>query len=96
MNSGVGTIRRYYLLKSQAAKAAGDESLKRTWWAKQSEVPGTGLPADFPSKAALAALRYTTIEDLKGDEVQASVEELVKAGLPRREAALVIEALPEL
>lgn len=95
-SSGIGTVRRYYLLKSRAAWAKGDDGLARTWEGKQTSIQGTDLPEDFPSRSALAALRYTTVEDLKGASTGADLAELTAAGLPRKEAAAVIAAMQEL
>lgn len=85
----VGTARRYYLLKSFAAHAAGDAALALAWLGKHAGVSGTALPPDFPSREALAAAHYTTREDLTG----ASVDELAtQAGLTRGDALRVIAA----
>ena len=94
--AGIGTARRYYLLKGREAEARGEDGLALVWWSKQDALSGTDLPADFPSKTALAALRYTKVEDLKGENVSADIAELTAAGLPRKEAQAVIAALEDL
>ncbi|MGK3995104.1 hypothetical protein [Sorangium sp. So ce1024] len=97
---GVGTVRRYCLLKEQAAAQCRDEEIALTWRGKRQSEPGTPLPAGFPALAELAALRppYTAVEDLLGPtpEQSADVEELATAGLPRKLARAVIAALTEL
>jgi len=88
----VGSARRYYLLKSQEARA-GDDALAPAWLGKHDGASGTALPADFPSRASLAAAHYTTREDLTG----ASVDELAtQAGLMRGDAQRVLAALAAL
>lgn len=73
MSTG-GSLRRYALLKARAADEAGDRAIAAVWRGKQDEIAGTALPDDFPKRAALAAHRYTTREDLVGaceDELRA-------------------------
>lgn len=94
--AGLGTARRYYLLKGREAKARREDSLALAWWSKQSALSGTDLPEGFPSKTALAGLRYTKVEDLKGESASADLAELTAAGLPRKEAVVVIAALEDL
>lgn len=91
--SSIGTPRRYYLLKSQAARAACDTGLELVWRSKQRGEAGTDLPVDFPSLAALTAAYYTTVEDLTG----ALENELVsEARLTRAQATAVLAALAAL
>lgn len=87
----VGSVRRFYLLKRQAA-AALDEPLAETWQAKQEAEPGTALPADFPDLEVLVAAGYSAVEDLDGAEAQ----ELVDLGLAPHRADAVLLALQEL
>lgn len=100
--SGVGTLRRYYLLKAIYWHQMGPEEdgLYLAWIGRKQEVPGTDLPADFPllSKLAAALGKYTTVEDLKGptQEQSVDIEELVLQGFDRKEAAAVIAAAEEL
>jgi hypothetical protein len=97
---GVGTVRRYLLLKEQAATQRGDEEIALAFRGKRMSEPGTNLPAGFPGLTELAAVTppYTAVEDLKGPTIErsADVEELVAAGLPRKLAREVIAALTEL
>lgn len=82
---GIYHPRRYYLLKAQAVDEE-DSILRQVWWAKQAAVPAVALPDDFPHRAALAAARYTTWDDIDG----ATVCELIAAGLTRSTARAVI------
>ena len=91
--SKVNTARRYYLLKAQAAAFVCDTGLELIWRAKQQGEPAVALPSDFPSRAALAAAHYTTVEDLTG----AGTDELVKeARITTKQAESVIAALAAL
>lgn len=84
------TPRRYWLLKSRACAARGEEGLALAFLSKHRDAPGTALPDDFPSRPALVAAGYTVLEDLQG----ATVEELVEdAMLSRRDAELVLAAV---
>lgn len=56
--------RRYYLLKLLTAQRLGRE--EGVWRSKLLGYPGTALPSGFPSRAALVAAGYTTIEDVDG------------------------------
>lgn len=96
--SGVGTYRRYCLLKAEATVRPEEEGLYLAWLAKQQATPGTPLPPDFPSAEKLDSLGYTTIEDLwSGDPgTSADIEELVRKGLSSKEAAAVITAASQL
>lgn len=85
----VGTPRRYYLGKRIDAALVGDTALELAWAAKQEAQPGTALPTSFPYRTALAALGYTTTEDLTG----ADATELQFAGLTPSQADDVIAAL---
>lgn len=91
--SHVRSTRRYYLLKSQAARALCETGLELVWLGKQEAEPGTALAADFPSAEALAAAHYTTVEDLTG----ASAKELVaEARLTTKQANDLLAALAAL
>lgn len=81
----IRNVRRFYLHK----RLTGDENTRPVWQAKQEAQPGTELAADFPARADLAALGYTTAEDLDG----ADQDELVRAGLKPNQAKKVIAAL---
>jgi hypothetical protein len=90
-NSTITTARRYYLLKAQATDRDG--GFASTWWGKQEGEPGVALPTGFPSKAALAAAHYTTVEDLTG----AGPNELAReACLTTKQAEAVLTALAAL
>lgn len=91
--STVASARRYYLLKSQAARINCDIALELTWRAKQQAESGTPLPSDFPELAKLTAAYYTTVEDLTG----AGTDELVQeARLTTKQAEAVLTALAAL
>lgn len=98
--SGVGTVRRYLLLKERTAWEHQEEALALAWRGKRAETPGTPLPATFPALAELAALvpSYTMVEDLKGPTPEQSADEaeLIAAGLSRKLARAVIAALEDL
>jgi hypothetical protein len=67
------TYRRYLLLKELAARALGLEAAALAWKGYRLEhASGTALPDNFPFRALLASIGYTTWEDLDG----ATVEEL--------------------
>jgi len=88
-DSGIGTLRRFYLLKRITAKNLDDLALSAVWQSKQEEQPGVELPATFPSKTTLAAIGYVAKEDLDG----ADADELIQyAGLTRRAADAVVAA----
>ncbi len=82
-------VRRYYLQKRRKARELVDTALEVVWHAKQEEESGTALGSTFPHRSALAALGYTTTEDLEG----ADEAELFIAGLTRHQAQDVIGAL---
>lgn len=85
----VTSTRRYYLLKLNQRRGCGTDS----FWRKQQQAqPGTALPTDFPALSELAALDYTTVEDLKG----ATEEELTCVGLKPHAAKAVIAAFEKL
>jgi hypothetical protein len=81
----IRNVRRFYLHK----RLTGNEETRPVWQAKQEEQPGTALAEDFPCRAELAELGYTTAEDLDG----ADQDELVRAGLKTNQAKKVIAAL---
>lgn len=91
--SHVVSPRRYYLLKSQAARQACDTGLELVWRGKQQGEAGAALPSDFPSLSALTAAYYTTVEDLTGAGEQELVTEV---GLTKTQAAAVITAIAAL
>jgi hypothetical protein len=85
----IKTVRRYFLRKSQELDRRWLPSLAGAYRAKQDGVPGIPLPAEFPLAMQLAAVRYTTKEDLDG----ATLEELMTfVGLNRRDAQAVLDA----
>ena len=84
----LNTPRRYYLQKRRKARALSDAT-EMVFQAKQDAEPGTPLAATFPHLTQLATAGYTTTEDLDG----ADEDELVTAGLTRREAQDVVAAL---
>jgi hypothetical protein len=90
--STVNNVRRYYLLKKQAAAALGDAGLEAVWLGKQQAEAGTSLPADFVMLSVLSAAGYSTVEDLTG----ASLDELREAGLTPAQANAVVAALAAL
>lgn len=91
--SQVVSPRRFYLLKSQAARFNCDIALSQVWLAKQEAESGTSLPGDFPTLTELAAAHYTTVEDLTGAGTQELVEE---ARLTTKQAQAVQAALAAL
>jgi hypothetical protein len=92
-DSGINSLRRFYLLKRITAKQLDDLALSAVWHSKQEEQPGTELPADFPLKTELAAIGYTADTDLDG----ADADELMQyAGLTQKNADAVISAFEAL
>lgn len=80
--------RRYYLLKRLALASSGDEEMSLVFKTKQQNEPGTALPIDFPSRAALILAGYTALEDVNG----ADVNELRRIGLSSLDAKRVLNA----
>jgi hypothetical protein len=67
------SYRRYLLLKELAARALGYEAVALTWKGYRLErTSGTALPDNFPFRALLVSIGYTTWDELDG----ATVEEL--------------------
>lgn len=84
--------RRYALAKWLVQKEL-DDATAGVWRSKQLAEPGTALPADFPSRAALVAKGYSTAHDIDG----ADADELrVNVGLLAEQAAAVIAAAARL
>jgi hypothetical protein len=82
------TLRRIYLRNRKLTADAGEFAISGVWQSRQQEQPGTALPADFPSRAALIAAGYTAIEDLQG----ACADELVDWACVDNQAAKAILA----
>lgn len=80
--------RRYYLHRRIQARQLCDNA-ELVWKAKQEAEAGTPLVDGFPLKTELAALGYTTTEDLDG----ADQAELERAGLTQQQAKTVIAAI---
>jgi hypothetical protein len=74
---------------SNAERALSTQATRQFQEQVQEAQPGTELAEDFPSRADLAALGYTTVEDLDG----ADQDELVRAGLKPNQAKKIIAAL---
>ena len=87
----VSNHRRYCLLKGRAHARNDDTELAFAFYGKQDAIDSTPLAEDFPLQEELAALRYTSVEDLDG----ATEAELIDAGLSRSQAARVMAALSE-
>lgn len=85
----IGSPRRYYLAKRQAARRDERKALELAWQAKQEAEPGVELAETYPAREALAAAGYTTTEDLDG----ADVDELRAAGLSTKDAEAALAAL---
>lgn len=81
--------RRYYLGMRLQAAARQDWAAASVWQHKQEAEPGTALVATFPHRSVLVAIGYSTTEDLDGADAQ----ELIDAGLSKRQATDVIGAL---
>lgn len=86
------TPRRVYLHKRIIARAQ-DNGLESVWQGKQEAEAGVALPADFPHRAQLVAIGYTTDADLDGADAAELVDHV---GLSRREAEAVIAAFEAL
>jgi len=89
--SAINSVRRFFLLKTLYARQVGDD-MEAVWRSKQEAHSGVPLPLDFPLKQRLAALGYTTREDLDG----ADVGELVRSNFSSIEAKQVIDAFAAL
>lgn len=89
--ASINNPRRFFLLKSRAASAAGDVGLAATWRAKQAGVDATALADDFPLRARLLAAGYSTLADLDG----ADADELREQGFTNAEARSVLAALED-
>jgi hypothetical protein len=86
-------LRRFYLMKRQAANLRTDYEIASVWQGKQEAEPGTALLASFPSYTALVAAGYTTKEDLEGADV---IELYNYVGLSQRDAEAVLAAFAKL
>lgn len=84
----VRSKRRFYLHK----RLTNDYDMAAVWRSKQEAEPGDALPAEFPLRAKLAAIGYTTVQDLDG----ADEHELRRVGIAATDAAKVMAALAEL
>ena len=88
-NNGIGSLRRFYLLKRLTARDLGD-GMDGIWRSKQEEVVGTPLPAEFPFRSRLSEVGYVAKEDF---DIGIDADELVKyVLLSPREADVVIAA----
>ena len=85
----VRSVRRYYLLERLAACEREDFAIASVFRAKQEAEAATALPVDFPSRAALVAAGYTTVEDIHGADLQ----ELQCADLTTKQAETVLTAI---
>lgn len=83
------SVRRYYLRKRLAAALVGDDNAA-VWQALQEAEAGVPLVTGFPSRTALVAAGYTTIEDVDGAD---AVELATYVGLSDHQAAAVLAAL---
>lgn len=72
----VGSPRRYFLLKRQAALRENSPALAGTWRWRQEQEPATPLPAGFPYSEQLADAGYTAEEDLAGADLDELLEQL--------------------
>lgn len=72
----VGSPRRYFLLKRQAALRENSPALAGTWRWRQEQEPSTPLPAGFPFAEQLAEVGYTAEEDLAGADADELLEQL--------------------
>jgi hypothetical protein len=87
-------VRRYYLRQRYLA-SLDDElrgGIEAVFRAKQEAIPATALPADFPFLGRLAAVGYTTIDDLHG----ADGEELSEQGFSHIESIIILDELDKL
>jgi|WetSurMetagenome_2_1015567.scaffolds.fasta_scaffold831661_2 hypothetical protein len=90
--SEVRSYRRYCFLKWRIQKALG-EGTAEVWRHEQLKTSGTELPASFPSRSALVASGYSTVEDIDGADAG---ELLEYAGLGQTQAAEVLTAVARL
>ncbi len=90
--AAIKSVRRFYLLKRQAALEAGDEALSLVWRAKQEAEAGEALPAGFPCLSSLAEHGYSTEQDLNG----ANSDELLELGFSGRQVTAILAALAPL
>lgn len=87
------SIRHHYLRRRLNADAVGDLAERDVWRGKQEGQPGTPLASTFPFYTRLAAVGYTTKEDLDG----ADSDELMRSiGLNQRDADAVVAAFAKL
>ena len=82
-------VRRYYLQRRRYWRVRDETSLAAVFQSKQEAEPGELLGLTFPHRSALSLLGYPTDADLDG----ADDDELVTAGLTRKQAREVIAAL---
>lgn len=92
--NGIGSLRRFYLLKRITARKLDDLALSAVWHSKQEEIAATELPAGFPKKTELATAGYVALEDIT---TECDADELIQyADLSRRDADAVIAAFAAL
>lgn len=72
----VGSPRRYFLLKRQAALKDNSPALAGTWRWRQEQEPATSLPEWFPFVEQLAEAGYTAQEDLAGADLDELLDQL--------------------
>lgn len=89
--SSINSVRRYYLLERLSARQR-QSATEMVWQAKQEQEPGTVLPEDFPMRAQMAPIGYTTYADLNGAD---EMELRVNCGLSPWQARAVLGALSE-
>jgi hypothetical protein len=88
-NNGIGSLRRFYLLKRLTARDLAD-GMDGLWRSKQESVTSTPLPLDFPFLTRLAEVGYVAKEDF---DIGIDADELIQyVGLSQREADVVIAA----
>ncbi len=84
--------RRVLTLQAQGADDRESELGPTYRKYRDTEVSGTELPADFPSRAQVLTAGYAAVEDLQ----DATEDELAKRGLTRKQARAVIAAVAAL
>jgi hypothetical protein len=82
----ITTARRFRFLRAlDYASVRGEEGPETAWRALRLELPGTTLPATFPSRAALITAGVLAVEEVVG----AGLSELRSYGLGARQAAFL-------
>lgn len=87
----IKTVRRYRFIKQKLGEEISHSALGPTWQKIRLDTPGTEFPVDLPWQQELLNADYLVLEEVDG----APEEELVKAGLSRKQAQDIVQYFEE-